>query len=239
MTTDHPPTSHAAYRGSGVDTDEAEIGLTRLIQRITRTWPPRGGFGGVQLPIGYFANVIDISGIGLAICTDGVGSKVIIAQLMQRYDTIGIDCIAMNVNDLICVGAQPISLVDYIAVEHADAEMLEAIAIGLADGAAQAGISISGGEIAQLEDIVHGFDLAGTAVGTVPLDKILTGRDLEPGDRVIGIQSSGIHSNGLSLARKVFFKRAEPLPLDCPVPGSDASLGEEVLRPTLIYVREV
>jgi len=239
MTTNHPPMSQAAYRDSGVDTDEAEIGLARLISRITRTWPPRGSFGGVELPIGYFANVIDIGGIGLAICTDGVGSKVIIAQLMQRYDTIGIDCIAMNVNDLICVGAQPISLVDYIAVEQANAQILEAIAIGLAEGADQAGISISGGETAQLEDVVHGFDLAGTAVGTVPLDKILTGRDLEPGDRVIGIQSSGIHSNGLTLARKAFFKRAEPLPLDYPVPGSNASLGEELLRPTLIYVREV
>src|SRR6266581_7893370 len=239
MTTNHPPMSQAAYRDSGVDTDEAEISLARLISRITHTWPPRGSFGGVQLPIGYFANVIDIGGIGLAICTDGVGSKVIIAQLMQRYDTIGIDCIAMNVNDLICVGAQPISLVDYIAVEQANAQILDAIAIGLADGAEQAGISISGGEIAQLEDVVHGFDLAGTAVGTVPLDKILTGRDLEPGDRIVGIQSSGIHSNGLSLARRVFFKRAEPLPLNYPVPGSEASLGDELLRPTLIYVREV
>src|SRR5258708_5104140 len=239
MKTDHPLMSHAAYRDSGVDTDEAETGLARLIKRITQTWPPPGGFGGVQLPIGYFANVIDIGGIGLAISTDGVGSKVIIADLMKRYDTIGIDCIAMNVNDLICVGAQPISLVDYIAVEHADAEMLEAIAVGLAAGAAQAGISISRGEIAQLEDTVHGFDLAGTAVGTVALDKILTGRHLEPGDLVIGIESSGIHSNGLSLARKVFFKRAEPLPLDQPVLGSDASLGEELLRPTLIYLREI
>jgi phosphoribosylformylglycinamidine cyclo-ligase len=239
MTTQDPPKSHGAYHDSGVDTDEADIGLGRLVKRITRTWPPRGSLGGVQLPIGYFANVIDIGGIGLAISTDGVGSKVIIADLMKRYDTIGIDCIAMNVNDLICVGAQPISLVDYIAVEKADAEMLEAIAVGLADGAAQAGISISGGEIAQLEDVVHGFDLAGTAVGTVPLDKILTGRHLEPGDRIIGIQSSGIHSNGLSLARKAFFKRARPLPLTQPVPGMDASLGDELIRPTFIYVREV
>lgn len=239
MTTDHPLMSHTTYQESGVDTDEADVGLKRLIERITRTWPPRGSFGGVQLPIGYFANVIDIGGIGLALCTDGVGSKAIIAQLMGRYDTIGIDCIAMNVNDLICVGAQPVSLVDYIAVERVDAQMLDAIAIGLADGAAQAGISISGGEIAQLEDVVHGFDLAGAAVGTVPLDKILTGRDVEPGDRVIGIQSSGIHSNGLTLARKAFFKRAQPLALDYPVPGTSASLGEELLRPTLIYVREV
>ncbi len=183
MTTNHPPMSQAAYRDSGVDTDEAEIGLARLISRITRTWPPRGSFGGVELPIGYFANVIDIGGIGLAICTDGVGSKVIIAQLMQRYDTIGIDCIAMNVNDLICVGAQPISLVDYIAVEQANAQILEAIAIGLADGADQAGISISGGETAQLEDVVHGFDLAGTAVGTVPLDKIRHPKQRDPQQR--------------------------------------------------------
>jgi len=231
--------AHTTYQAAGVDTDEAASGLNRLIQRITRTWPPRGSFGAVQLPIGYFANVIDIGGIGLAICTDGVGSKVMIAQLMDRYDTIGIDCIAMNVNDLICVGAQPVSLVDYIAVERANAQMLEAIAIGLADGAKAAGISISGGEIAQLEDIVHGFDLAGTAVGTVALDKILTGRDLEPGDRIIGIESSGIHSNGLTLARKAFFKRADPLALDHPVPGTDATLGDELLRPTLIYVREV
>jgi phosphoribosylformylglycinamidine cyclo-ligase len=239
MTTNPPIASHRAYRDSGVDTDEAESGLSRLIKRITQTWPPRGSLGGVQLPIGYFANVIDIGGIGLAISTDGVGSKVVIADLMKRYDTIGIDCVAMNVNDLICVGAQPISLVDYIAVEQASAEILDSIAIGLAEGAAQAGISICGGEIAQLEDVVHGFDLAGTAVGTVPLNKILTGRHLEPGDRIIGIQSSGIHSNGLTLARKVFFKRAEPLPLDYRVPGTDASLGEELLRPTLIYVREV
>src|SRR6266702_763642 len=167
MKTDRPATSHAAYRDSGVDTDEAENGLNRLIKRITRTWPPRGSLGAVQLPIGYFANVMDIGGIGLAICTDGVGSKVIIAQLMQRYDTIGIDCIAMNVNDLICVGAQPISLVDYIAVEQANAQILEAIAIGLAAVVDQAGISLSGEETAQLEDVVHGFDLTGTAVGTV------------------------------------------------------------------------
>jgi phosphoribosylformylglycinamidine cyclo-ligase len=238
MTANHL-TPHAAYQASGVDTDEADLGLHRLVERITGTWPPRGVFGGVQLRIGYFANVINIGGgTGLAICTDGVGSKAIIAQMMDKYDTIGIDCIAMNVNDLICVGAQPISLVDYIAVEHVNSKMLDAIGVGLAAGAEQAGISISGGEIAQLGDIVRGFDLAGTAVGTVSLDKVITGRNVEPGDLIIGIESSGIHSNGLSVARKAFFKRAQPLPLDFPVPGADALLGEELLRPTLIYVRE-
>ena len=109
MTTDHHPltSSHTAYRDSGVDTDEADIGLSRLVKRITPTWPRHGNFGAVLLPIGYFANVIDVGGIGLAICTDGVGSKAIIAKLMNKYDTIGIDCVAVNVNDLICVGARP------------------------------------------------------------------------------------------------------------------------------------
>jgi phosphoribosylformylglycinamidine cyclo-ligase len=239
MTRDHPITSHTAYRDSGVDTDEADIGLSQLVQRIIQTWPARCSFGSVQLPIGYFANVIDIGGSGLAICTDGVGSKAVIAERMNKYDTIGIDCVAMNVNDLICVGAQPVSMVDYIAVEHVNAQVLDSIAIGLAKGAALAGISISGGETAQLEDVIRGFDLAGTAVGTVSLDKIVTGHDLEPGDCVIGIESSGIHSNGLTLARKAFFKRDRSLPLEYPLPGSGVPLGEELLRPTLIYVPEV
>jgi phosphoribosylformylglycinamidine cyclo-ligase len=238
-TSDDPPGVHAAYRGAGVDTDEAARGLDRLVERITRSWPRRGDFGAVQLPIGYFANVIDIGGIGLAICTDGVGSKAIVAQAMNCYDTIGIDCVAVNVNDLICVGARPLSLVDYIAVEHVDARILDAIGIGLAAGAEQAGISISGGETAQLEDVVHGFDLAGTAVGTVPLDRIVTGRNLEPGDAIIGIESSGIHSNGLTLARKAFFRREQPLSYDHPLPKTGVTLGQELLRPTLIYVREI
>lgn len=240
MTIDRTLPTHTAYRDSGVDMEEADSGLQRLVKRITQTWPLPDAFGGVRLPIGYFANVVNIGGgMGLALCTDGVGSKAIIAKLMNRYDTIGIDCIAMNVNDLICVGAQPLSLVDYIAIERADAQILDAVAIGLARGAEQAGISISGGEIAQLEDIVHGFDLAGTAVGLVPLDKVLTGRHLEPGDRIIGIASNGIHSNGLTLARKALFKRERPLPLDHPLPVTGIPLGQELLRPTFIYVREV
>jgi phosphoribosylformylglycinamidine cyclo-ligase len=239
MTSDDLRAARAAYRGAGVDTDEAARGLDRLVARITHSWPRPGDFGAVQLPIGYFANVIDIGGTGLAICTDGVGSKAIIAQSMNRYDTIGIDCVAVNVNDLICVGARPLSLVDYIAVERADAQVLEAIGAGLAAGAEEAGISISGGETAQLEDLVRGFDLAGAAVGTVPLDRIVTGRHLEPGDAIIGIESSGIHSNGLTLARKAFFKREQPLPYDYRLPKTGVTLGEELLRPTLIYVREV
>src|SRR5246500_1175941 len=159
------------YKTAGVDTEATQSGLHKIVERIRETWPAPGGLGAVKLDIGYFANVIDIGGIGLAICTDGVGSKSIIAQMTNRYDTIGIDCVAMNVNDAICVGAQPISMVDYIAIEKADADILGAIAIGLAVGAKQAGISISGGEIALLEDVVRGFDLVGMAVGIVPLDR--------------------------------------------------------------------
>ncbi|HEY1261670.1 MAG TPA: phosphoribosylformylglycinamidine cyclo-ligase [Stellaceae bacterium] len=237
MTADDP-TPQAAYLAAGVDTDEVDRGLTNLVDRIRRNWLPPGEFGGVQLPIGYFANVVNIGGgKGLAICTDGVGTKAIIAQMMGKYDTIGIDCIAMNVNDLVCLGAKPLTFVDYVAVDHANSQMLEAIGIGLARGAEEAGVSISGGETAQLEDVVRGFDLAGTAVGLVSLDRILTGRDLAPGDLVVGIASSGMHSNGFSLARKAFFKRRDPLSLNVTVPGTDVSLGDELLRPTLIYVR--
>ena len=190
------------------------------------------------MDIGYFANVIDIGGIGLAICTDGVGSKSIIADMTRRYDTIGIDCVAMNVNDVICVGATPVSMVDYIAIEKANPEMLGAIAVGLAAGAKQAGISISGGEIAQLKDIVCGFDLVGMAVGLVPLNRIITGRDVEPGDVVIGLESNGVHSNGLTLARQVLFDRAG-LSVDHVLPELGKSLGEELLRPTFVYVSEI
>src|SRR6266404_2015708 len=229
---------NSLYKTAGVDTSAKQSGLDKIVERIKETWPAPGGVGTVKLDIGYFANVIDIGGIGLAFCTDGVGSKSIIAQMMNRYDTIGIDCVAMNVNDAICVGARPISMVDYIAVETADAEMLGAIAIGLAAGAKAAGISICGGETAPLKDIVRGFDLVGTAIGVVPLDRIITGRDLAPGDIIIGLESSGIHSNGLTLARYVFFKQGN-LSVDHVFPELGISLGEELLRPTLIYVPEV
>jgi phosphoribosylformylglycinamidine cyclo-ligase len=226
------------YREAGVDIAAAEAGLEKIIATITGTWPKPGEFGAPALGIGYFANVIDIGGgTGLAICTDGVGTKSVIADMLNKYDTIGIDCVAMNVNDLICVGARPLSMVDYIAVGRADATMLGAIAAGLAEGARQAGISISGGEIAQLRDVVTGFDLVGMAVGLVPLDRILLGRDLEPGDQVIGIAASGIHANGLSLARRALFEYAG-FGIGHVFPELGVPLGEELLRPTLIYVPE-
>jgi phosphoribosylformylglycinamidine cyclo-ligase len=237
------PEHLVAYRAAGVDTEREEIALERLIRKIRPTWSLGDGTGSVKLDIGYFANVLDIGGIGLAISTDGVGTKVIIAQMMGKYDTIGIDCVAMNVNDLICVGATPVSMVDYLAVQELNPDMVEAIAEGLSTGARSANISISGGEIAQLHDIVqgyregYGFDLAGTAIGTVPLDKILVGQALQEGDVVIGIESNGIHSNGLTLARHVFFERNR-YPIDASFSTLERPLGEELLRPTHIYVRE-
>jgi phosphoribosylformylglycinamidine cyclo-ligase len=225
------------HKAAGVDIAEADAGLNNIVSRIVGTWP-KSGFGAVQLPIGYFANVVDIGGIGIAIGTDGVGSKAMIADMMRKYDTIGIDCIAMNVNDLLCVGARPVSLVDYIAVEKADAAMLDGIAIGLAEGARQSNISITGGEISQLRDVVRGFDLVGTAIGTVALDRIIIGRDLAPGDVVIGIPSSGIHSNGMTLTRRVFFEQAGAK-IDMHFAELGCTLGEELLRPTLIYVPEI
>jgi len=229
-------TRHDLYKDAGVDTAEADAGLGRIVSRVQATWPQTGP-GRVVLPIGYFANVIEMDGAGLAVCTDGVGSKTMIADRMRKYDTIGIDCVAMNVNDMICVGAKPLSMVDYIAIDHADAAMLDAVAAGLCEGARMAGISISGGETAQLKDIVTGFDLVGMAVGRVALDKVISGADVRAGDVVIGVRSDGIHSNGLSLARRALFETGK-FDVGHKFDDLDATLGEELLRPTAIYVPE-
>src|SRR5262249_35342345 len=224
------------YKETGVDTAEADAGLENIIARVKKTWP-QAGLGRVVLPIGYFANVIEMDGIGLALCTDGVGSKTIVADLMGKYDTIGIDCVAMNVNDMICVGAKPLSLVDYIAVSRTDAAMLDAIGVGLCEGARMAGVSISGGETAQLKDVVTGFDLVGMAVGRVALDQVIDGRNVREGDVVIGVRSNGVHSNGLTLARKALLGNAR-YAVDRRLDELGATVGEELLRPTDIYVPE-
>jgi phosphoribosylformylglycinamidine cyclo-ligase len=200
------------------------------------------------LPNGFFANVLDVGGgQGLAISTDGVGTKVLVAHALGRYDTIGIDLIAMNVNDVLCVGAEPVALVDYIAVSSADARLLEQFAIGLVEGARQARISIPGGEIAQVRELLRphppddqSLDVVATAVGFVALDRMVLGRDVEPDDIVIGIRSSGIHSNGLTLARRVLIgERGVAAYDERPTELAGATIGDELLRPTRIYVREV
>jgi phosphoribosylformylglycinamidine cyclo-ligase len=233
-----------SYKEAGVDTDQAEDGLQRLVRRIRGTWLPAGSMGEVKLDIGYFANVIGLGHIGLALCTDGIGSKALIAQMMDKYDTVGIDCVAMNVNDLLCVGARPLSMVDYIAVQTAKADLLDALSVGLTEGAKQARISISGGEISQIKDIItgyregYGFDLVGMAVGDVALDRINNGQTVRDGDVVVGIESNGIHSNGLSLARRVFFEQNR-FKIEHRFNDLEGTLGEELLRPTYIYVAEI
>jgi phosphoribosylformylglycinamidine cyclo-ligase len=192
---------------------------------------------------GHYASVLAIDDrTGVAICTDGVGTKVILAMQAGRFDTIGVDCVAMNVNDLICVGAEPVAMVDYLAVEQPDTEMLKAIAEGLKKGAELAGVEIPGGELAELPELIRGhpsplgFDLAGAAFGTVQLDRIITGEAIAPGDAVIALPSSGIHSNGLTLARQALFEHGNYALDDVP-DQLGRSLADELLEPTEIYVR--
>jgi phosphoribosylformylglycinamidine cyclo-ligase len=243
--TAQPPEKADVYASAGVDTEREEEGMAGLLGSVNATFAFRPGIGRPLLPIGSFANVLDLgNGQGLAISTDGVGTKLLVAELMNRYDTVGIDCVAMNVNDVLCVGAEPISLVDYIAVQVLQPEVLAEIGKGLAEGARQARCAIPGGEIAQVREMVQGarpdagIDLVGSAVGLVATDRITTGKDLTPGDVVVGLASSGIHSNGLTLARKVLLEQAG-LALDQVVPPLDRPLGEVLLTPTRIYVGPV
>jgi phosphoribosylformylglycinamidine cyclo-ligase len=182
--------------------------------------------------------------LGLALCTDGVGSKVLVAEMLHRYDTIGIDCVAMNVNDAICVGAEPVSFLDYIAIERATPEVLEGIARGLHEGARQANVAIVGGEISQIPEIIKGrepgggLDLVGMCAGIVPLNRIILGQDVAPGDVIIGVRSAGVHSNGLTLARRALFD-AGGLKVEQYVAELGCTVGEELLKPTHIYVSPV
>jgi phosphoribosylformylglycinamidine cyclo-ligase len=233
------------YAAAGVDSTKAEDGLFRL-----RTWVEKtfslNPVARPHLPLGYFANIIRLDGLntGIAISTDGVGTKLLVAEQMGKYDTVGIDCIAMNVNDLLCVGATPVSFVDYVAVEELDPGVLGKIGEGLFRGAEMARVSISGGEIAQLREMLRGVrpgagvDLAGTAIGTVPLDRVIIGEEVQPGDVVIGLASSGIHSNGLTLARRILLHDAK-LTVDSYLQEFARTVGEELLEPTRIYVPEV
>ncbi len=233
-----------AYAAAGVSTTEAESAtgaLVSILASIDTGEPSRA-----QLRNGHYANVLKVAdNLGIAISTDGVGSKVIIAEQMGKFDTVGIDCMAMSVNDLICVGAKPIALVDYIAVEHADKEMLSGIATGLKVGAEAAGVEIPGGELAQLPELIKGhpspsgFDLVGAAFGTIALDAIVEGGDIAPGDVIIGLPSSGIHSNGLTLARKALLDDAGFSLDDKPEELAGKSVGEELLTPTEIYVKPI
>lgn len=230
------------YADAGVDVAEIKRRHKDLAKIFSSTFRfRRGKVGSVYYGIGHYAGLIDLKdGRLLATHIDGVGTKVIVAQMLSKYDTVGIDCVAMNVNDIICVGAEPIAFLDYLALKKPDQHLIEEIAEGVAKGAALAGVAVVGGETAVLPDLLAGgeeaFDLAGVAVGLVERSKLVTGERIKAGDVVIGVGSSGIHSNGLTLARKLLLTKyslhevVEPL---------ERSLGEELLEPTLIYVKPV
>jgi phosphoribosylformylglycinamidine cyclo-ligase len=221
-----------AYARAGVDqgaADAAVAGLVAALGGIDIGRPSRQ----VSLP-GHYASVIRIDDrTGIALSTDGVGTKLKVAEELGRFDTVGIDCVAMNVNDVICVGAEPLAMLDYIAIERADPEVTAPIGSGLARGAELAGIEIPGGELAQLGDMVRGFDIAGACFGTVALDAIVDGSAVVPGDPVIGLPSSGLHSNGYTLARSALEG------IDLADERLGRPLGEVLLEPTEIYVKPV
>jgi len=177
----------------------------------------------------HYAGLIDIGGgNALALHADGVGTKVLIAEMLKEYRTVGIDCVAMNVNDLICVGAEPVAMVDYLALERMNQRLVNDLMIGLEKGARDAGIVIVAGETAVMPDVIHGFDLSAMSIGIVKKNRIITGKKVKVGDAIIGLPSSGIHSNGLTLARKILFRK-----------GFDRNIAKELLTPTKIYVKQI
>jgi phosphoribosylformylglycinamidine cyclo-ligase len=230
-----------AYAASGVDVAAADRGVAALVG-ILRTIDTGKRSRVVPLP-GHFAAVLEVApNLGIAVGTDGVGSKLLVAEATGRLDTVGIDCIAMNVNDVVCVGAEPIAVLDYLAVERIDTEAMKAIGEGLKRGAELAGVEIPGGEVAVLPEIIrghpspHGVDLTAACFGTVALDAIVSGADCAPGDALIGLPSSGLHSNGYTLARRAL----AGMPLDeRPAALGGATLADALLEPTVIYVRAV
>jgi phosphoribosylformylglycinamidine cyclo-ligase len=232
-----------SYQSAGVDSGQKDRAMQLLGKWVEKSFELRPSE--VKLPLGYFANVIDVgNGLGIALSTDGVGTKILVAEMLEKYDTVGIDCVAMNVNDVLCVGAEPLALLDYIAVQAPRPDLLENLAKGLYKGAEIARVTIPGGEIAQVKEMIQGkrdgyaFDLVATCIGKVPLDRVLTGSNILDGDVVLGLTSSGIHSNGMTLARRIFFEHLAWKP-DRHVEELGRSIGEELLEPTRIYVREV
>lgn len=232
----------ASYKGAGINRTSirnyhAEIG--RIIERTNNY-----SIGAKVHPItGHYAGLVEINNTVLALHSDGVGTKILVSQMVNKFDTIGIDCIAMNVNDIICVGARPIAFIDYIALKSSENYIVKELLKGLVKGARISNVSIIGGETAVLPDIISGadkttaFDLAGTVLGVVERKKrIILGKQIKGRDIILGVESSGLHSNGYTLARKVLLSkysvRDEPPLLSRP-------LGEEMLVPTRIYVRPV
>lgn len=222
------------YEKSGVSIDRKSDSIGSLVKELKYQ---RKGFGQQVHYPGLFASLIDFGDRYVTLATDGVGTKLLIAEELGIWDTVGIDCIAMNVNDTICVNAQPISFVDYIAIDNPDSEITEKVGIGLNKGAELSDMEIVGGEIAVLPEMVNGLDLSGTCMGVVDKKEVITGENCEKGDLIVSLRSTGLHSNGLTLARKVV--AANNIKMTDSVPGLSKSIGKELLTPTQIYVKQV
>jgi len=226
-----------SYQAAGVDIDAGEQAVERIRDKVRSTFRPEvigdiGGFGGLFAfdPKGYSQPVFVSS-------TDGVGTKAMVAQAAGRFDTIGVDLVAMCVDDIVCQGAQPLFFLDYIAVGRLDPDHIEQLVEGVAEGCRQAGCALIGGEMAEHPGAMEPgeFDLVGFSVGVVDRDRIITGAAISAGDVVLGLPSTNLRSNGFSLARRVLFERAGRS-LDAPAfDGAHHSLGEELLKPSVIY----
>lgn len=230
-----------SYEAAGVSIDAGEVAVERIKEKVRSTFRPEvigdiGGFGGLFAfdGAGYREPVLVSS-------TDGVGTKALVAQAAGRFDTIGVDLVAMCVDDIVCQGAQPLFFLDYIAVGRLDPDHIEQLVEGVAEGCRQAGCALIGGEMAEHPGAMEPgeFDLVGFAVGVVDRDRMITGAAIRPGDVVIGLPSTNLRSNGYSLARRVLFDRAGRT-LDSPAfDGAHHSLGEELLEPSVIYAPAV
>ena len=237
--------SGLTYKDSGVDINEKGKFTDSIQAMMRRTYGPRV----INLPDG-FAGLCSLDRSTLlnrryrdpvlAACTDGVGTKLKLAFMMDKHDTVGIDLVAMSVNDLICTGAEPLYFLDYIAIGKVDAAKLHAIVSGVVAGCRQANCALLGGETAELADFYQPgeYDLAGFATGVVERGKIIDGKKIAPKDVVIGVASSGLHSNGYTLARKAFLDKGK-MALTDRVPEFGCTLGEELLRPTRIYAQSI
>ena len=224
------------YKDAGVDTKEGERAVSLMKEHVKGTFNKSvltglGSFGSL-----FALDVADMKEPVLVSGTDGVGTKLKLAFLMDRHDTVGIDCVAMCVNDVLCQGAKPLFFLDYIATGKVTAEKIADIVKGIADGCKQSGSALVGGETAEMPGFYGEgeYDMAGFSVGIVDKDKIITGAKVKAGNKIIGIASSGIHSNGYSLVRKVFFDKAG-MKVDDYVEDLGETLGEALLRPTRIY----
>ena len=223
---------HLTYADSGVDIAKEEKTIKKIIEKLSYV---RKGIGAPLRGIGHYAGLLDFGEYALALTMDGVGSKVLIANEMQRWNSVGIDCIAMNVNDLLAIGAEPVAFLDYLALEKHDEGFAAQIGEGLLKGAEISRMSIVGGETATMPDIIKGFDLAGTCLGIVKKDKIIEGEKVRIGDVVVGIPSIGVHSNGYTLVRKIIEEAGYSYYDSCPY-NSSKTIGDELLTPTRIYI---